>query len=505
MPRTSSSDSSDDGQYFVPTEGTYIVVQLDPVNMVEPLRDPDLTAAAQALQTCKYIAYVYRIIDLPIPKRPDHKCRIALAGRGPCQQDDDANIDASMCVPISPTTEHPLSRKPVPTRPSFPFPNCYQYSMAIPVVRIPTKFFYDHTNAVAISPYDLFSVKTYINEDHRKRDTLQAAKSQPAAEPLSGEDFVDHRSTRTASSSVAGEHQGEHGPVSLSDATPVGNEPVADAFESDPPTLTTNADAYRSDVAADTPKPEPAAPHHANGISKDGPAEEGQRILSQSDQSQVGRTAVAPDVSDVDTTAAHRSVKSFEQRSSSQRSESHNGDDDGRSTGSSSTHSMIESIADRPRSASPAPSDLLHRIFLGNPDEDRDIIPLVSVSLDLSDAGEVNDPMAFLKEIEVIQQLVLEYRSKHDQSDWDCESSNATSVDTSSWVDVTADAPSILEQRDTTARKRTRISKLCDATRFKLRTRARYMRRRGVAFLKVVKAVLTCSFTVRIEYTLDLN
>ncbi|TFY60022.1 hypothetical protein EVJ58_g5404 [Rhodofomes roseus] len=449
--------------------------------MVEPLGDRELVTAAQALKPSKYIAYVYHIIDLPIPKRPDRKCRIALAGRGLCRQDDDANIDASMCVPISPTTEHPLSRKPVPTRPSFPFPNCYQYSMAVPIIRIPTKIFYDHTTAIAIPPYDLFSVKAYMSEDHRKRAALQATRSQPAAEPLSGEDFVDHRSTRTASSSVA-----------------VGNEPVADAFESDPPTLTTNADAYRSDVAADTPKPEPAAPHHANGISKDGPAEEGQRILSQSDQSQVGRTAVAPDVSGVDTTAAHRSVKSFEQRSSSQRSESHNGDDDGRSTGSSSTHSMIESIADRPRSASPAPSDLLHRIFLGNPDEDRDIIPLVSVSLDLSDAGEVNDPMAFLKEIEVIQQLVLEYRSKHDQSDWDCESSNATSVDTSSWVDVTADAPSILEQRDTTAQ-------LCDATRFKLRTRARYMRRRGVAFLKVVKAVLTCSFTVRIEYTLDLD
>ncbi|KAH9833187.1 uncharacterized protein C8Q71DRAFT_193346 [Rhodofomes roseus] len=399
MPRTSSSDSSDDGQYFVPTEGTYIVVQLDPVNMVEPLRDPELTAAAQALQACKYIAYVYRIIDLPIPKRPDHKCRIALAGRGPCRQDDNANIDASMCIPISPTTEHPLSRKPVPTRPSFPFPDCYQYSMAVPVVRIPTKFFYDHTNAIAISPYDLFSVKTYINEDHRKRDTLQAARSQPAGKPLSDEDDVDHCGTRTASSSVAGEHQGEDGP-------PVGNEPVADAFESNLPTFNTNTDAYRGDVTTDTPKLEPAAPHHANGISEDGPADEVQRTSSQSDQSQVGRTADAPDVSaGVDITAAYRSVKSFEQRSSSQRSESHTGDDDGRSTGSSSTHSMIESIADRSRSASPVvPSDLLHRIFLGNPDEDRDIIPLVSVSLDLSEAGEVNDPMAFLEEIEVIQQ-----------------------------------------------------------------------------------------------------
>ena len=41
--------------------GTYVVVQLDPVQMVTPLDDTELTAAAVQLQPKKYVGYIHEV------------------------------------------------------------------------------------------------------------------------------------------------------------------------------------------------------------------------------------------------------------------------------------------------------------------------------------------------------------------------------------------------------------------------------------------------------------
>ncbi|KAH9918846.1 uncharacterized protein B0H18DRAFT_834445, partial [Fomitopsis serialis] len=105
----------------------YLVVQLDPVGMVEPLNDPTLAKTAQELRVQKYVAHLSEIDELPMPHKPNHKCRIALVGQGLCQEDGDTGIDSAMCIPIFPETKHPLSREPLQPTPSFPFQNCYQY------------------------------------------------------------------------------------------------------------------------------------------------------------------------------------------------------------------------------------------------------------------------------------------------------------------------------------------------------------------------------------------
>ncbi|KAH9833188.1 uncharacterized protein C8Q71DRAFT_774528 [Rhodofomes roseus] len=473
-----SSDVANDRQYFVPTHGTYIVVQLAPINMVQPLGDPDLTAAAQILQPKKYIAYVFQTLDLPLPRRPDHKCRIALVGRGLCRQDDEECIDAAMCVPILPATEHPLSRTPVPTTPPFRFPGCYQHSIAMPVVRIQTKLFYDHTNATFIPPYDRFPVKLYLNEDHQIRDARLAARVQADAQLLPSDDApkTHLQSVHAASISLARESDRTGLLAAPVDTIPAGTAQTqtgTDALDGEPRTSNGKADARHDDNSADTSRPEPAALQFTTSDSKTGLADEASCLAAHVHQSKADEAALPPDTpAGVDTAElAHRNAESVGRQSLSD-SQQHGqdvGDDDGRSD--SYVPSMIESIADRPRSASPAPSDLLPRVFLGDPEEDRDIIPLVTISLDLLEVGEVNDPMAFLKEIKEIERLVLEHRSRHPRAEWNhCESTHAASIDMS-WVDVTLDAPSILEQRDTTSRKRRTLPDLCDAAKFKLRTR----------------------------------
>ncbi|EPS94087.1 hypothetical protein FOMPIDRAFT_93912 [Fomitopsis schrenkii] len=65
---------------------------------------------------------------------------------------------------------------------------------------------------------------------------------------------------------------------------------------------------------------------------------------------------------------------------------------------SSSTPSVMISRTDYPGTASTPPSDILADVFLDDPSEDRLLIPLVSVSLDLLDVTEVNNPRDFLCE-----------------------------------------------------------------------------------------------------------
>ncbi|TFY60020.1 hypothetical protein EVJ58_g5403 [Rhodofomes roseus] len=491
-PPSNSGSSEDDGLYFVPVEGTYIVLQLDPVNTVEPLGNSLLTAAAQALQPKKYIAHVFEIMELPIPKRPDHMCLVALVGQGLCRQDDDACIDTSI--------------------------------IAIATVRVPTKLYYDLTNAVSIISREIWPMKVYLDDDHTKRDIRLEAQTQGVAQPSSGQAANDLPRVHTAPNSVVCEAGRLGDPAPRADGLQTDiSKPGVDALDSEPQMANGGADVHHGDLSTNNSRSVPAAPHTMIVDSKEGPADKTPCLPTHLEPSQTDRAALPPDASAgvYITEDAHGGVEIVDKplsSSDSQRQGQHVGDD-GRS--GSATPSMIESIADRPRSASLAPSDLLDRVFLGNPDEDRDIIPLVSISLDLSDVTEVNDPMDLLREIDEFERLVLEHRRRQARAEREHGRADAVSLD-ASWVVVAADDPSIFEHQNLTAPKRTRFSsssatvqavlhlltyrtELCDAAKFKLQTGARHMRRRVVAFLKVTRAVLTCSFMVRIEYTLDLD
>lgn len=54
-----------DAEFLVPRAGTYVTFQLGALHMVEPLKDPELSAAAQRLSARKYVGYVYHVCTNP--------------------------------------------------------------------------------------------------------------------------------------------------------------------------------------------------------------------------------------------------------------------------------------------------------------------------------------------------------------------------------------------------------------------------------------------------------
>ncbi|TFY50557.1 hypothetical protein EVJ58_g10999 [Rhodofomes roseus] len=169
--------------------------------MVEPLKNPALVTAAQEMHPAKYVALVTQIDELPLPRKADHKCYLALVGQGLCRPDEVTCIESSMCVPIFPATEHPLSREPLRPKPAFPFPGCYQYSCNTSLVRIPNKP-YLLTNAVSLSSDDMLVNDIYVSEDSTRRIALRNAKAGivPAVD-----DSEDLRTSYSVTSSVGRE------------------------------------------------------------------------------------------------------------------------------------------------------------------------------------------------------------------------------------------------------------------------------------------------------------
>ncbi|EIW54184.1 uncharacterized protein TRAVEDRAFT_77773, partial [Trametes versicolor FP-101664 SS1] len=122
---------------FSPNTGTYAVIRLNPVAMVEDLNDPEALVAAEALQTKRYLVYLeYVSLELPFPNRPWYRytvCPIAPSLRA---EDKAEGYTPDMCVPIFPNTSHPRGRTPLRTEPVFPYDNCYHWAQFRTDIRV---------------------------------------------------------------------------------------------------------------------------------------------------------------------------------------------------------------------------------------------------------------------------------------------------------------------------------------------------------------------------------
>ncbi|KAH9855880.1 hypothetical protein C2E23DRAFT_882647 [Lenzites betulinus] len=127
-----------------PMDAYYVVLQMDPVEMVKHFEDPIATAAAQAMRPKKYLFYLQYPDGLIWPNSlwaRYHAEPIATTLR---PEDHEAGITSDMVIPIYPNTHHPggtcRSLRPYP---SFPFPNCYHWfdnHMMVRIRRPETRF-----------------------------------------------------------------------------------------------------------------------------------------------------------------------------------------------------------------------------------------------------------------------------------------------------------------------------------------------------------------------------
>ncbi|KAI0740873.1 hypothetical protein C8Q76DRAFT_709310 [Earliella scabrosa] len=122
--------------YFGPNPGTYGVIRMDPVAMVQHLNDPEAMAAAQAMQPKSYLVYLEHILALPFPGQPWFPFTVLVVGPGLRPPNEEECITADMCTPIFPNLAHPTGRASLRTEPTFPYSNCAHWQCPELNVRI---------------------------------------------------------------------------------------------------------------------------------------------------------------------------------------------------------------------------------------------------------------------------------------------------------------------------------------------------------------------------------
>ncbi len=78
-----------------------------------------------------------------------------------------------MCIPILPTTEHPLGRTPLPISRPLPWANCYQPTVDDFDVLVEPQN-YDYSNTPHFSAAADSDVTDYISEDVKRLDAMEA-------------------------------------------------------------------------------------------------------------------------------------------------------------------------------------------------------------------------------------------------------------------------------------------------------------------------------------------
>ncbi|KAI3619465.1 hypothetical protein WG66_012931 [Moniliophthora roreri] len=111
---------------ILPTPGHFVVVQLDAVESVAHLDNPELTEACQNLKNKKYLALVGDRDGLFWPDVPYYGYSFSFVHEGLKYEDENQQpIDPGMCAPVLPNTSHPLGRAPLDPGQPLPWNDCY--------------------------------------------------------------------------------------------------------------------------------------------------------------------------------------------------------------------------------------------------------------------------------------------------------------------------------------------------------------------------------------------
>ncbi|EEB89714.1 hypothetical protein MPER_12158 [Moniliophthora perniciosa FA553] len=111
---------------ILPSPEHFVVVQLDPVDSVAHLDNPELTEACRRLTNKKYLAFVADRAGLFWPDIPYYGYTFYFVHQGLKYKDEDQQpIDPAMCTPVLPNTSHPFGRAPLDPGQPLPWNDCY--------------------------------------------------------------------------------------------------------------------------------------------------------------------------------------------------------------------------------------------------------------------------------------------------------------------------------------------------------------------------------------------
>ncbi|TFK88030.1 hypothetical protein K466DRAFT_489729 [Polyporus arcularius HHB13444] len=165
----------------------FAVIRIDPLAMVEPLKDPVALEAARSMQCKKYLVFLEAPRDLPMPKSKE--CRYSVKPVATCLRPADVEngVTPDMVMPIHPNTEHLRGRDPIKASPKFPYDNCFfwiENKMSVCVKVNPAG--YDGGKAITVGAREHLAVsRCWSNDFERMESYLEYAEAGHSASPPS--------------------------------------------------------------------------------------------------------------------------------------------------------------------------------------------------------------------------------------------------------------------------------------------------------------------------------
>ncbi|KAF8913486.1 hypothetical protein CPB85DRAFT_552096 [Mucidula mucida] len=215
------SDEEDDderGMLHVPWPGCFIAFSIDPAATLRYYCRGGDTVAKELVQNlaCKqYAGYcVQWSAGLPDPDAAFNRMwlrpiQLGLTKPRPNRMDKFKHKTADMCIPILPTTDHPLGRTPLPISHPLPWSNCYQPTIDDFDVLVEPQN-YEYSDTPRFSSATDSAVHRYTSEDVKR---INAMEAECSIGPLGVQDPVVNNNT---SDSDSIESVGDYAP-SLSD------------------------------------------------------------------------------------------------------------------------------------------------------------------------------------------------------------------------------------------------------------------------------------------------
>ncbi|KAF8879868.1 hypothetical protein CPB85DRAFT_445948 [Mucidula mucida] len=210
MPLINDDDDSENderGTLHVPWQGCFVAFSIDPAATLRYYCDGGDSVAKELVQNlaCKqYAAYcVQWSAGLPDPDAAFNRMwlrpiQIGLTKPRPNRMDKFKRKTADMCIPILPTTEHPLGRTPLPISRPLPWSNCYQPTMDDFDVLVEPQN-YDYSDTPRFSSAADSAITRYTSEDVKR---INAMEAEYAVSPLEVQDPVVNTSDSDSIESV---------------------------------------------------------------------------------------------------------------------------------------------------------------------------------------------------------------------------------------------------------------------------------------------------------------
>ncbi|KAJ4475740.1 hypothetical protein J3R30DRAFT_3774095 [Lentinula aciculospora] len=167
----------------LPQTGSFVALRLDPMTMVENLRNLNLTAACRDLKLGTYVAYISQLDQVVSPFPSPHvsaALHFVFQGIPPNEFDWIEGIQQDMSIPILPNARHPFRRTPLNPGVPLPWKNCYisplvvAWAKAVPVLIDPTHI---------ATPQEQKRIRSVMDADVNSWNTMGRGKHMAAPAP----------------------------------------------------------------------------------------------------------------------------------------------------------------------------------------------------------------------------------------------------------------------------------------------------------------------------------